>query len=566
MTTLVKDAPRTEHEVAAVEVLLPIAHVHPDPFQPRIKCDAELADSIKTQGVLQAISVEPAQELDAVCEHCGNTFAELAALGHYMINDGERRWRGSLAANRNEILAKIIETTEEGDRLKRQLTSNTGKPLSPIEEAIAFQRLMEVEGWSQVELAKQLGRPRATIGDRLRLVEIHQAWLDLISSGRLQISHAPIIHQYRTVPDEYQMKAAEKIAKGEGWQMRRHKGEHDVIPVADFRRAIHEAFRDYIVKLEEVRSYKGPVLEVEEEAYSFSGSKLKKVKYAADIKLWRPIKHAAENRAKERAKKERSRYAGSSGGGYESTMSKLRKRLAKEKSEIPVRSTSEYYGEAAKGETVIFDDRGWPAEIHPKVLLEALDASKVAIVQGKHDAGRGKIVTSDAAAVEKARKAYADFVLEATRKSVAPLRSKLTDDVLAEHAVKGPGATALLKALDLTRGSPKVVASAMGLTVNGDVDQDYYEDEESAVLADATRQNAERLLSALAAVTELGLKVPDPWTLAGEVNKKLSAIEFRLPSSNGAAPGKSKTKQKREARARGEQVGDASRGAAVASA
>ncbi len=553
----------TAAPVAAIEVLIPIAHIHPDPFQPRIDCDAELAESIRTQGVLQAIAVEPAQALDAVCDHCGNTFIELAALGHFMINDGERRWRGSIAAKQTRILAKVIEPTEEGARLKRQLTANTGKPLTPFEEAIAFKRLMEVEEWSQVELAKQLGRPRATIGDRLRLVELDKVWLDLIQSGRLQISHAPIIHQYREVPAEYQAKAAEKIAKGEGWQMRRHKDEHDVIPVSDFRLAIREAFRDYIVKLDEVRSYKGPILEIEEEQYSFSsGNKLKKVKYAADIKLWRPIKNAAEKRAKERQKRERSSFTRHT---YGTPMTKLRKRLAKEKIEIPVRATSEYYGEAGTGETVIFNDQGWQGELHPKVLLEALDSSKVAIVHGKHDAGGGKIVTSDAAAVEKERKAYAEFAVEATRKSVAPLRAKLTDEVLTEYAVKGPGAAALLSTLDMQRGAPKVVALAIGMPIAGAVEaEDYYdEDEPTEVLADASRRNAERLLSALAAVRALELKVPDPWALTREIDAKLSAIEFRLPKATTAQS--SKKAAKREARARGEQVGDPSR-AAVATA
>lgn len=557
MTTLLEGAaPSTEkHEIAAVEVLLPIAHVHPDPFQPRLDCDAELADSIRSQGVLQAITVEPAQTLDAVCEHCGNAFAELSALGHYMINDGERRWRGSIAAKQTHILAKIIPPTEEGDRLTRQLTANTGKPLTPFEEAVAFQRLMEVNEWSQVQLAKHLGRPRATIGDRLRLVELDKVWLDLIQSGRLQISHAPIIHQYREVPAEYQAKAAKTIVDGEGWQMRRYKdGADSVIPVADFRKIIRNAFSDYIVKLEQVRSYKGPVLEIEEEQYSYgSGTKLRKVKYAADIKLWRPIKREAEKRRKKQM----------AGSGYSSS-SRAAAAPRKSPHEIDVEALEQFVpaavsssGEPGKGETKVFSvSRGWGDELDPATLLASLDVSSLRICKPKQRWARPFVVTTDKDAVEKARAAYIESVKEVARSACSKTLSQLSEDVLRLHQLAGPGALELVRALEARRdGAEVVLAFALSLEIAASPGKFAGHTHYSVT----RRADAEKLLSALAAVSALKLHLPEFWSLENRLAPKRDAVRFKLPETL------SKKREKRDARARGDQVGDPSR-AAVATA
>src|SRR3954468_19975786 len=104
MTAIVLDNPKLEQDI-------PIDRIHPDPFQPRLEPDAELADSIRSQGVLQAISVElidATNSAERVCPDCGVLFATLHAEGgHFMIQDGERRYRGSVAGGRKTLLAKV---------------------------------------------------------------------------------------------------------------------------------------------------------------------------------------------------------------------------------------------------------------------------------------------------------------------------------------------------------------------------------------------------------------------------------------------------------------------------
>jgi len=567
--TIVLDNEKLEQDI-------PLEILHPDPIQPRLHPDADLADSIKTQGILQAITVQPltADSIpDTICPDCDRAYVELAAEGgHLLILDGERRYRGTIAAGRKTILGKVVPPSTESERLLRQLTSNTGKPLTPVEEAFSFQRLLEAQEWSQAELARQLGRPRSVVGDRIRLVEIDQVWLDLITSGRLQVSHGPIIHQYRDVPADYQAKAAKNIVEGDSWQMRKFQDAGDVIPVADFRKAIFAAFRDYIVRLDQVRSYKGPVIEVEEEQYSFGSgpNKMKKVKYAADIKLWRPIKREAEKR-----KKKERQSSGHSGGSqrYESPMSKALKSLKAAGLELPARKAGTARAEPKEGETAIYDDNGWRGGIDPKTLLDKIDPAS--IIHVKEQYGGDELFTSDVAAVTAAKTAYRKHEADVTKKELAPLRAKLSAKTLAEHAVTGPGAAALLALISTERyGSPKVVALALGLSIEGGVgdDDDSFGDEDPVILAGgAELSDAERLLSGLAVVAALKLKVPDAWSLERKIASAVGDVAFKvdkakiakLPvvatSSSAPSPAKSKKQSKRDARAAGKQVGDPAR-------
>jgi ParB family transcriptional regulator, chromosome partitioning protein len=159
-----------------------IANIHPDPVQPRIHPDADLADSIRSQGILQIFTVEELQVLDAICPDCERTFAELNAIGgQYMIRDGERRWRGAKAAGVKEADVEVVPPMSSGKRLLHQVTFNLHLRLTPIELALAYKSIMEEEGWSQAQLAKELGVAKSTVGDRIRLVDLDPVWLDLIS-------------------------------------------------------------------------------------------------------------------------------------------------------------------------------------------------------------------------------------------------------------------------------------------------------------------------------------------------------------------------------------------------
>jgi ParB/RepB/Spo0J family partition protein len=500
---------KTKDLVEDSVLYIPRNTIHPDPDQPRVKVDDELQASIDSEGIIQAITVRPHPTIE----------------DEWMIVDGERRYLGG--AHLKTIPCRIrLDLEEPVDRLITQLAANSGKPLTPIEQARAFKKALDADPkLSQAKLAERLGVPRSTIGDRIRLIEIHSAWMKLIESGRLQVSHAPLIHQYRAVPDEYQVKAAQNISEAKGWQIQKYdKG--DVIPIGAFRDILREAFKDYVIRLDDVRSYKGPVLEIEEEIWSYGpgAKKLKKVKYAADITLWRPIKREAEKRAKKARTSSPSSY-----GSYESPMAKVLKSLKSAGIDVPVRKSSGQMDAPLKdGETVIFDN-GWPAGIHPQTLLDRLDRSTLIRVQGSY--GEGRLATTDAAAVAAAREVYAETVAAVAKKVLAPLKEKLSDKVLAAYAIHGPGTKGLIGFLDFARGRGDETTIAMAIGVNLDT-------------GELSQADGEKLLAALAACSALAVKIPNSWTVDEKVRQAVGSPAFKLP----APPYISKTRAKKMAR------------------
>jgi ParB/RepB/Spo0J family partition protein len=500
---------------------IPRNEIHPDPDQPRVKVDAELQASIDSEGIIQAITVRPHPSIE----------------NEWMIVDGERRYLGG--AHLKTLPCRIrLDLEEPVVRLITQLAANSGKPLTPIEQAQAFKKALDSDKkLSQAELSRRLGIARSTIGDRIRLIEIHSVWMKLMESGRLQVSHAPLIHQYRAVPDEYQVKAAAKISAGEGWQIAKYE-KGDVISIASMRDILRDAFKDYVVKLDEVRSYKGPVLEIEHEIYSFGPGpkKTRKVKYAADITLWRPIKREAEKRAK---KARESSPRGSSAPRFESNFTKAIKSLKAAGLDLPKRKVGAHRSKPVDGETVIFTSSGWEKGLHPKVLLEKLDPSTLVLVDGQY--GGDEILTTDETAVRAAQEAYAKHAADVSKKELQTLRAKLTPGILEKYAVRGAGVPHLLLAVEPTRGTPKVIALAIGLSIAGAVDEDF--DEDDAILANDSLSDAEKLLSAIAAVRALDLKVPDEWAISRKINAGLD-VAFKIDKAKIKAAAATAEKEK----------------------
>lgn len=521
---------KTKGLVEDAVLYIPRNTIHPDPDQPRVKVDKDLQASIDAEGIIQAITVR----------------AHPGIVDEWMIVDGERRFLGS--AHLKTIPCRIrLDLEDPVDRLITQLAANSGKPLTPTEQARAFKKALDSDKkLSQAKLAERLGIPRTTIGDRIRLIEIHSAWMKLIESGKLQVSHAPLIHQYRAVPDEYQVKAAKNISDGEGWQIKMYE-KADVIPISAMRDILHEAYKDYIVRMADVPSYKGPVLVIEERAWH--GAPVKKVRYAADITIWRPIRNAAEKRRKkERAASPRSGYS-----TYLSAPQKAVKALKAAGFDLPLRPVGNTRVLPKEGETVIVSESGWAKDLHPKVLLAKIDPSTIGYVKGNY--GGDELFTSDTAAVAAAREAYTKVVSDVAGKELEPLRAKLTPEVLAKYAVTGPGALHVLYMIGTERGDAKVVALALGLSVGGGVTNGDEFDDESPVQTPAWKTtDAEQLLSALAACEALELKVPDDWQIGQQIRKAIGEVAFKLPERP-----KSKKQQKREARAAGKPVGDRSR-------
>ncbi len=157
---------------------LRISEVEPRSDQPRKTFAHEpleqLADSIAQFGVLQPIIVRESALL----------------AGTYEIIAGERRWRAAKMAGLNEIPAVILE----GDDLKAAqvavIENVQREDLNPVEEALAYDALIERFGLTQEQVAKQVGKSRSAITNNLRLLELPDEVLELLRANELSAGHA----------------------------------------------------------------------------------------------------------------------------------------------------------------------------------------------------------------------------------------------------------------------------------------------------------------------------------------------------------------------------------------
>ncbi len=158
--------------------MIRISSIDPRHDQPRKTFEREalesLADSIAAYGVLQPIIVRKNLDIE----------------GTYEIIAGERRWRAAKMAGLSEIPAVIFD----GDDLKAaqvaMIENIQREDLNPVEEALGYGALIDRFGLTQEQLAKQVGKSRATITNMLRLLDLPEEVLELLRSGELQTGHA----------------------------------------------------------------------------------------------------------------------------------------------------------------------------------------------------------------------------------------------------------------------------------------------------------------------------------------------------------------------------------------
>jgi ParB family transcriptional regulator, chromosome partitioning protein len=158
---------------------LPLSAVVPNPRQPRGVFDDDelegLAASIRDVGVLQPIVVRPLDD------------------DRYELVAGERRLRASKLAGLTRVPA-VVRHTDDGDLLKEALIENIHRvQLNPLEEAAAYQQLLEDFGVTQEELAQRLGKSRPTISNALRLLSLPPAVQRKVAAGVLSAGHAKAI-------------------------------------------------------------------------------------------------------------------------------------------------------------------------------------------------------------------------------------------------------------------------------------------------------------------------------------------------------------------------------------
>ena len=157
---------------------VPIEHLHPNPKQPRQIFDEgavkELSDSIKANGLLQAILVRRHPERPS----------------EYEIVAGERRWRAAQMAQLHQVPV-VIRELSDSEALELALVENLQRQdLSPLEEAEAYERLIEEYEHTQDALGRAVGKSRSHVANTLRLLTLPKGVKDLLNDGSLSAGHA----------------------------------------------------------------------------------------------------------------------------------------------------------------------------------------------------------------------------------------------------------------------------------------------------------------------------------------------------------------------------------------
>jgi ParB family chromosome partitioning protein len=152
-----------------------VSAIQPNPYQPRDQFDEEslgaLADSIREVGVLQPVLVRPAGD-------------------GYELIAGERRWRAARRVGLQTIPA-LVRETDDSAALEQALVENLQREeLNPLEEAGAYQQLIEDFGLTHEQIAARAGRSRAAVSNTLRLLALPPAIQRMVREKQIQMGHA----------------------------------------------------------------------------------------------------------------------------------------------------------------------------------------------------------------------------------------------------------------------------------------------------------------------------------------------------------------------------------------
>jgi ParB family transcriptional regulator, chromosome partitioning protein len=183
MAALLSNAPPPQHHAAPVVSIvpgrtllaLPVEAIERNPNQPRKRFEEakleELAASIREHGIVEPILVRK----DG---------------GRYRILAGERRWRAAQRAGLKEVPAVLREASDR-EAFELALVENLQRAdLNAIEEAEAYEVLLEEHGLTQEKIAERVGKERSTVANALRLLKLPSDVRDLVRDGQLDMGHA----------------------------------------------------------------------------------------------------------------------------------------------------------------------------------------------------------------------------------------------------------------------------------------------------------------------------------------------------------------------------------------
>lgn len=182
---------------------VPVSAISPNKYQPRSHFDEEeltsLAESIRAVGVLQPVLLRPTGE------------------GTYELIAGERRWRAARRVGLQSIPALVRETADT-QSLEQALVENVHRSdLNPMEEAAAYQQLIEDFSMTHEQVAIRVGRSRASVTNTLRLLQLPPSVQRLVRDRALDMGHARAL---LASPDRAFQEALAKRASAEGLSVR----------------------------------------------------------------------------------------------------------------------------------------------------------------------------------------------------------------------------------------------------------------------------------------------------------------------------------------------------------
>jgi ParB family chromosome partitioning protein len=183
---------------------LSIELISPNPFQPRKRFDdttlRELADSIKASGVLQPLLVRR------------------VSPGDYQLVAGERRLRAAQMVGLKKVPV-VVKDVDDRAMMEMALVENIQREaLDPIEEARAYQTLIEKVGLTHEKLSERVGKQRVTITNSLRLLSLPAEVIDMVSRGTLSAGHARALLALENRGD---LLAAARYVATKGFSVRR---------------------------------------------------------------------------------------------------------------------------------------------------------------------------------------------------------------------------------------------------------------------------------------------------------------------------------------------------------
>jgi ParB family chromosome partitioning protein len=224
-----------------VVVTIPLNKIRPNRFQPRNKFNAEklqeLASSIKKHGLAQPILVTAS-----------------IVPGEYEIIAGERRYRASQLAGRQDIKAIVKKSASDKERFDLALIENIQREdLDPIEQARAFKRLIEEFGHTHEQISEVVGKERSVISNTLRLLSLPEDVQILITEGKIASGHGRMLAGIedadkiralarRILNEKLSVRAVEKIASNLKSQKKPAKHKEQEVELIGLKEEIQRKF------------------------------------------------------------------------------------------------------------------------------------------------------------------------------------------------------------------------------------------------------------------------------------------------------------------------------------